>query len=176
MTLVIGIIVGCAFGTGIALAVLARRPAPAPVPAAPALDPIAPLVEQVARLADEQRNAHNETLSRLLETNKATLEQERVRAGSRALFDLIHHTTHAGLDVERGVWSAHVGADPARVDGQDCDPGAGQVGDQAPGEGIEGGFARPIEHRATRRVATTLPRMDVMKARVPPGVMSGRRR
>ena len=82
MTLVIGIIVGCAFGTGIALAVLARRPAPAPVPAAPALDPIAPLVEQVARLADEQRNAHNETLSRLLETNKATLEQERVRAGS----------------------------------------------------------------------------------------------
>ena len=82
MTLVIGIIVGCAFGAAGALAALrARRPAPTPDPV-PAVDPIAPLAAQVARLADEQRHAHDETLSRLLETNRALLEQERVRSGS----------------------------------------------------------------------------------------------
>jgi DNA recombination protein RmuC len=84
MTLVIGIIVGCAFGAAGALAVvIARRPAATPVPEpAPAVDPLGPLAEQVARLADEQRHAHDETLSRLLETNKALLEQERARAGT----------------------------------------------------------------------------------------------
>ena len=87
MTLVIGIILGCAFGAAGALAaVLARRPAPTPAPEpavdSTAFDPIAPLTEQVARLADEQRHAHDETLSRLLETNRALLEQERVRSGS----------------------------------------------------------------------------------------------
>ena len=37
---------------------------------------------EVRRLADEQRHAHDETLNRLLETNRALLEQERLRAGS----------------------------------------------------------------------------------------------
>ena len=85
MTLVIGIIVGCALGAaGAVAALLARRTPPLPVepPEEPGADPIAPLAEQVARLADEQRHAHDETLSRLLETNRALLEQERVRAGS----------------------------------------------------------------------------------------------
>ena len=83
MILVIGIIVlcvlSCAVGGAVAALALARRSAP---DAAPAVDPLAPLAEQVARLADEQRHAHDETLSRLLETNRALLEQERVRAGS----------------------------------------------------------------------------------------------
>jgi len=82
MTLVIGIIVGCALGSlGAALLVARHRPQPVPQPA-PAVDQIAPLAEQVARLADEQRHAHDETLNRLLETNRALLEQERVRSGS----------------------------------------------------------------------------------------------
>ena len=82
MTLVIGIILGCAVGAiGAAALVLARKPAPEPAPA-PVADPIGPLAEQVARLADEQRHAHEEALNRLLETNKALLEQERVRSGS----------------------------------------------------------------------------------------------
>jgi DNA recombination protein RmuC len=73
--------VGIVFAIGGALAAfaIARRPAPV---APPAADPLAPLAEQVARLADEQRHAHDETLSRLLETNRALLDQERVRAGS----------------------------------------------------------------------------------------------
>jgi len=84
MTLVIGILVGCALGAaGAVAAFVARRTPPQPVaPAEPAVDPIAPLADQIARLADEQRHAHDETLSRLLETNRALLEQERVRAGS----------------------------------------------------------------------------------------------
>src|SRR3954469_23132189 len=84
MILVVGIVIGCAFGAGGALAVLlTRRPVPVPVPLPePVADPIAPLAEQVARLADEQRHAHDETLNRLLDTNRALLEQERVRAGS----------------------------------------------------------------------------------------------
>ena len=82
MTLVIGIIVGCALGSlGAALLVARHRSQPVPQPA-PAVDQIAPLAEQVARLADEQRHAHDETLNRLLETNRALLEQERVRSGS----------------------------------------------------------------------------------------------
>jgi DNA recombination protein RmuC len=84
MTLVIGIVVGCALGAaGTVAALMARRTPPAPLaPPEPAVDPIAPLADQIARLADEQRHAHDETLSRLLETNRALLEQERVRAGS----------------------------------------------------------------------------------------------
>ena len=103
MTLVIGIILGCALGAAGALAVvLARRPAPEPAPA-PAVDPIAPLAEQVARLADEQRHAHEETLNRLLETNRALLEQERVRSGSelegkKSLIDQQLHTMTGELD------------------------------------------------------------------------------
>jgi DNA recombination protein RmuC len=82
MTLVIGIILGCAVGAiGAAAFWLARKPAPEPAPA-PVADPIGPLAEQVARLADEQRHTHEEALNRLLETNKALLEQERVRSGS----------------------------------------------------------------------------------------------
>src|SRR5580765_1682517 len=85
MIIALGIIVLCVLscaigGAGAALAIT-RRSAPAPEPA-PAVDSLAPLAEQVARLADEQRHAHDETLSRLLETNRALLEQERVRAGS----------------------------------------------------------------------------------------------
>jgi len=83
MVLAIGIIVlcvlSCAIGGAIASVAVARRSAPEPASAG---DPLAPLAEQVARLADEQRHAHDETLSRLLETNRALLEQERVRAGS----------------------------------------------------------------------------------------------
>ena len=82
MTLVLGIFLGCALGAACAVAVLlSRKPAVEPAPA-PVADPIGPLAEQVARLADEQRHAHDETLNRLLETNKALLEQERVRSGS----------------------------------------------------------------------------------------------
>src|SRR6185437_6397197 len=47
-------------------------------PAEPAADPIAPLAEQVARLAEEQRHAHDDALNRLLDTNRALLEQELV--------------------------------------------------------------------------------------------------
>jgi DNA recombination protein RmuC len=83
MTFVVGIIVVCALSCGIggaiAALVLTRRSAPV---AQPAVDPFAPLAEQVARLADEQRHAHDETLNRLLDTNRALLEQERVRSGS----------------------------------------------------------------------------------------------
>jgi DNA recombination protein RmuC len=83
MILVIAIIVlcvlSCAIGGAVAALALARRSAP-DLGSAP--DPLAPLAEQVARLADEQRHAHDETLNRLLETNRALLEQERVRAGS----------------------------------------------------------------------------------------------
>src|SRR5258706_501682 len=83
MILLVGIIVlcvlSCAVGGALVAFAVARRPAPV---APPAADPLAPLAEQVARLADEQRHAHDETLSRLLETNRALLEQERVRAGS----------------------------------------------------------------------------------------------
>ena len=72
MTFVIGIIVICALSCGIggaiAALVLARRSALVTQPAA---DPFAPLAEQVARLADEQRHAHDETLNRLLDTNRA---------------------------------------------------------------------------------------------------------
>ena len=84
MTLVVGILLGCALGAaGAVAALLARRTPPGPLaPLEPAADPIAPLADQIARLADEQRHAHDETLSRLLETNRALLEQERVRAGS----------------------------------------------------------------------------------------------
>ena len=84
MTLLVGILLGCALGAaGAVAALLARRTPPAPLgPLEPAADPIAPLADQIARLADEQRHAHDETLSRLLETNRALLEQERVRAGS----------------------------------------------------------------------------------------------
>ncbi len=84
MILVLGIVAGCALG-GAGAVVLSRvhRPVAAPpAPPTPAADPIAPLAAQIARLADEQRHAHDETLSRLLETNRALLEQERVRAGS----------------------------------------------------------------------------------------------
>src|SRR6185503_7382596 len=85
MILVIGIIVlcvlSCAIGGAFAAFAIARRSAPASEPV-PAVDPLAPLAEQVARLADEQRHAHDETLNRLLETNRALLEQERIRAGS----------------------------------------------------------------------------------------------
>jgi DNA recombination protein RmuC len=83
MILVVGIIVlcglSCAIGGVVAALAIARRPVPE---TAPAVDPLAPLAEQVARLADEQRHAHDETLNRLLDTNRALLEQERVRAGS----------------------------------------------------------------------------------------------
>jgi DNA recombination protein RmuC len=83
MILVIGIIalcvLSCAIGGVVAALAIARRPASE---AAPTVDPLVPLAEQVARLADEQRHAHDETLNRLLETNRALLEQERVRAGS----------------------------------------------------------------------------------------------
>jgi len=82
MILVIGIVVGCALGAGAVLAVVLTRQPPAPVDVAPPVDQITPLAEQVARLADEQRHAHDETLNRLLETNKAILEQERLRSGS----------------------------------------------------------------------------------------------
>ncbi|MDQ1511506.1 MAG: recombination protein RmuC [Actinomycetota bacterium] len=85
MVLAIGIIVlcvlSCAIGGVLAAVAVARRSVPQPEPAS-GPDPLAPLAEQVARLADEQRHAHDETLSRLLETNRALLEQERVRAGS----------------------------------------------------------------------------------------------
>src|SRR5258706_2876981 len=83
MILVVGIIVlcvlSCAIGGVVAALAIARRPASEP---AATVDPLVPLAEQVARLADEQRHAHDETLNRLLETNRALLEQERVRAGS----------------------------------------------------------------------------------------------
>jgi DNA recombination protein RmuC len=83
MILVVGIIVlcvlSCAIGGVVAAFAIARRPLPE---TAPAVDPLAPLAEQVARLADEQRHAHDETLNRLLDTNRALLEQERLRAGS----------------------------------------------------------------------------------------------
>jgi DNA recombination protein RmuC len=83
MILVVGIsvlcVLSCAIGGVIAALAIARRPVPE---AAPAVDPLAPLAEQVARLADEQRHAHDETLNRLLDTNRALLEQERVRSGS----------------------------------------------------------------------------------------------
>jgi DNA recombination protein RmuC len=83
MILVVGIIVlcvlSCAIGGVVAAFSIARRPLPE---TAPAVDPLAPLAEQVARLADEQRHAHDETLNRLLDTNRALLEQERLRAGS----------------------------------------------------------------------------------------------
>ena len=83
MILVIGIIalcvLSCVIGGAVAALVLARRSVP---DTASGPDPLAPLAEQVARLADEQRHAHDETLSRLLETNRALLDQERVRAGS----------------------------------------------------------------------------------------------
>jgi DNA recombination protein RmuC len=83
MILVIGIIalcvLSCVIGGAVAALALARRSVP---DAASGPDPLAPLAEQVARLADEQRHAHDETLSRLLETNRALLDQERVRAGS----------------------------------------------------------------------------------------------
>jgi len=84
MTLLVGIIVGCAVGgAGAVVWVMARRPDASPRAArTPTADPIAPLADQIARLADEQRHAHDETLSRLLETNRALLDQERVRAGS----------------------------------------------------------------------------------------------
>jgi DNA recombination protein RmuC len=87
MLLAIGIIalcvLSCAVGGGVAALAISRRPEPqvAPVPD-PGPDPWAPLAQEVARLADEQRHAHDETLNRLLETNRALLEQERVRAGS----------------------------------------------------------------------------------------------
>jgi DNA recombination protein RmuC len=83
MILVVGIsvlcVLSCAIGGVVASLAIARRPVPE---AAPAGDPLAPLAEQVARLADEQRHAHDETLNRLLDTNRALLEQERVRSGS----------------------------------------------------------------------------------------------
>jgi DNA recombination protein RmuC len=83
MILVVGIsvlcVLSCAIGGVVAALAIARRPVPE---AAPAVDPLAPLAEQVARLADEQRHAHDETLNRLLDTNRALLEQERVRSGS----------------------------------------------------------------------------------------------
>jgi DNA recombination protein RmuC len=84
MTLLVGIIVGCAIGgAGAVVCFMSRRRAGTPRTARTSTgDPIAPLAEQIARLADEQRHAHDETLSRLLETNRALLEQERVRAGS----------------------------------------------------------------------------------------------
>jgi len=84
MILVLGIVAGAGLGgAGVVVLSRVRRPAAAPpAPPAPAADPIAPLAAQIARLADEQRHAHDETLSRLLDTNRALLEQERVRAGS----------------------------------------------------------------------------------------------
>ena len=81
MIQLVGIILGCAIGAAAALAVVLTRKPPAPVDVAP-VDHIKPLAEQVARLADEQRHAHDETLNRLLETNKAILEQERLRSGT----------------------------------------------------------------------------------------------
>jgi DNA recombination protein RmuC len=81
MTIFLGILVGCALGAaGALLAVTEMRKRA--TPAEPAADPIAPLAEQVARLAEEQRHAHDDALNRLLETNRALLEQERVRSGS----------------------------------------------------------------------------------------------
>src|SRR4051812_575456 len=83
MILVLGIFLGCAIGAAVAVAVVLSRLAAVPaVEPAPVVDQITPLAEQVARLADEQRHAHEDTLNRLLETNKALLEQERVRSGS----------------------------------------------------------------------------------------------
>jgi len=84
MTLVIGIIVGCALGAvGALLAViLTRRPGATPEPAVDPVDHIAPLAAEVARLAEQQREAQDAAVSRLLESNQALLEQERLRAGT----------------------------------------------------------------------------------------------
>src|SRR6478609_11743724 len=83
MILVLGIFLGCALGAAVAVAVVLSRQAAAPaIEPAPVVDRITPLAEQVARLAEEQRHAHDDALNRLLETNRALLEQERVRAGS----------------------------------------------------------------------------------------------
>jgi DNA recombination protein RmuC len=82
MLLVIGIFLGCALGAGAVLAVLRTRPTPEPVDLTPPVDQIGPLAAQVARLADEHRRSQEEALQRLLDTNKALLEQERVRSGS----------------------------------------------------------------------------------------------
>jgi DNA recombination protein RmuC len=89
MALLIGISIGCALGAvGALLFVLATRQRATPA-AEPAGDPIAPLAAEIARLAEEQRLAkdtqrqvHDDALNRLLETNKAMLEQERLRAGT----------------------------------------------------------------------------------------------
>jgi DNA recombination protein RmuC len=88
MALVIGISIGCALGAvgALLLVVLTRRPV---VPGEPAVDPLAPLATEIARLAeeqrltkDEQRQATDDALNRLLETNRALLEQERLRSGT----------------------------------------------------------------------------------------------
>jgi DNA recombination protein RmuC len=83
MTFVIAIfvtfVVSCLIGGAVAAVAITRHSAPV---AAPAADPLAPLAEQVSRLADEQRQATDEALSRLLETNRAILEQERLRSGT----------------------------------------------------------------------------------------------
>jgi DNA recombination protein RmuC len=104
MTFVIAITVACALSCviGGALAALAitRRSAPA----APAeADPLAPLAEQVARLADQQRQATDEALSRLLDTNRVMLEQERLRStseldGKKSLIDQRLATMTGELD------------------------------------------------------------------------------
>src|SRR5690242_20293751 len=84
MTLVLGIIVGCALGAvGALLAVLlTRQPVAPPEPAVDPVDHIAPLAAEVARLAEQQREAQDAAVSRLLESNQALLEQERLRAGT----------------------------------------------------------------------------------------------
>jgi len=81
MTIFLGIIVGCALGAAVALLAVSEMRKRA-TPPEPAVDPIAPLAEQVARLAEEQRHAQQDALNQLLETNRALLEQERVRSGS----------------------------------------------------------------------------------------------
>jgi len=89
MALLIGISIGCALGAvGALLFALGTRERPAPA-TEPAADPIAPLAAEIARLAEEQRQAKDEqrqatddALNRLLETNRAILEQDRVRAGT----------------------------------------------------------------------------------------------
>src|SRR5436190_16125044 len=81
MTIFLGIIVGCALGAAVAVLAVTEMRKRA-TPAEPVVDPIAPLAAEVARLAEEQRHAQHDALNRLLETNRALLEQERVRAGS----------------------------------------------------------------------------------------------
>lgn len=88
MTSVIAIILGCvlsaAIGSALAARYIARRSTPvvAPAPDPAALDPLGPLAAQVARLADEQRHSIDEAVTRMLETNRAVLEQARLQAGS----------------------------------------------------------------------------------------------